>query len=125
MKVFLIAFAVILLGSLGTIAAFSLNRSAAKNEITHETRDATGFHRIEIAGMADVALVQGTAEGVSIDAPASVRVRTEVREGTLVIDTEDRRRTWQWFAGRSARQTPRVTVRLRELDHIEAAGAVK
>ncbi len=102
MKVFLIAFAVILLGSLGTIAAFSLNRSAAKNEITHETRDATGFHRIEIAGMADVTLVQGTAEGVSIDAPASVRVRTEVREGTLVIDTEDRRRTWQWFEAAGA-----------------------
>jgi hypothetical protein len=125
MKAFLIAFAVIVLGSLGTIATFSLNRNAAKNEITHETRDATGFHRIEIAGAADVTLVQGTAEGVSIEAPASARVRTNVQDGTLVVDTEDRRRAWQWFAGRGAGQTPRITIKLRELDRVEAAGAVK
>ena len=125
MKAFLIAFAVIVVGSLATIAALSLNRGAARSEITHETRDATGFHRIEIAGAADVTLVQGTAEGVSIDAPASVRVRTEVREGTLVVDTEDRRRTWQWFAGSGARHTPRITINLRELDRIEAAGVIK
>jgi len=125
MKAFLIAFAVIVVGSLGTIAAFSLNRSAAKNEITHETRDATGFHRIEITGAADVTLVQGAAEGVSVDAPASARVRTDVQNGTLVVATEDRRRAWMWFAGRGARQTPRVTINLRELDQIEAAGTVK
>jgi hypothetical protein len=125
MKAFLIAFAVIVLGSLGTIAAFSLNRSAAKNEITHETRDATGFHRIEIAGMADVTLVQGTAEGVSIDAPASVRVQTRVRGDTLIVDTDDRHHAWHWFAGRGAGQTPHITINLRELDHVEAAGAVK
>jgi hypothetical protein len=125
MKAFLIAFAIVVLGALVTIAAFSLNRSAAKNEITHETRDATGFHRIEIAGVAVVTLVQGAAESVSVDAPASVRVRTDVRDGTLVVDTEDRRPSWQWFAGRGTRQTPRVTINLRELDHVEAAGAVK
>src|SRR6266581_4031223 len=125
MKAFLIAFAIIVVGSLATIAAFSLNRSAAKNEITHETRDAMGFHRIEITGAADVTLVQGAAEGVSVDAPASARVRTDVQNGTLVVDTEDRRRAWMWFAGRGARQTPRVTINLRELDQIEAAGTVK
>jgi hypothetical protein len=125
MKAFLIAFAVIVVGSLATIAAFSFNRSAAQSEITHETRDATGFHRIEIAGVAEVTLVQGTAEGVSVDAPASARVRTNVRDGTLVIETEDRHGSWQWFAGRGARRTPRVTINLREIDRVDAAGAVK
>jgi hypothetical protein len=51
-------------------------------------------------------------------------VRTDVQNGTLIVDTEDRRPSWQWFAGRGARQTPRVTINLRELDHVEAAGAV-
>jgi hypothetical protein len=125
MKAFLIAFAVIVVASLGTIAAFSLNRSAAKSEITHETRTATGFHRIEIAGAVDVTLVQGAAEGVSVVAPASTRVRTDVQDGTLVVDTEDRRHVWPWFPGRGAGQTPRVTINLREVDYLEAAGAVK
>jgi hypothetical protein len=125
MKAFLIAFAVVVLGSLAAIAAFSLNRSAAKSVLTHETRDVSGFHRLEIGGAADVTLVQGATEGVSIVAPASARVRTEVRDGTLVVETEDRHQVWQWFAGRGARRTPRVTINLREIDKIEAAGAVK
>ncbi|HEX8010595.1 MAG TPA: head GIN domain-containing protein [Casimicrobiaceae bacterium] len=124
MKAFLIAFAIVVLGSLAAIAAVSLNRGAAHSEMTHETRAASGFHRLEISGAADVTLVQGAPEGVSIDAPASARVLTEVRNGTLVVETEDGR-PWQWFSGRRAGRTPRVTINLRELDTIEAAGAVK
>jgi hypothetical protein len=73
-----------------------------------------------------VTLVQGAAEGVTVEAPSSAlrRVRTEVRDGTLFIDAAEHRRTWQWFSGRRGRGTPRVTVNLREVDRIEAAGAV-
>ena len=118
MKTFLIAFAVIVLGSLAAIAAVSLNRHSPTGEPTHETRNVTGFHRVEIAGAVDVELVQGATEGVSVDAPASARVLTEVRNETLIVDA-------QWFAGRGAGRTPRVTINLREVDRIEAAGAVK
>jgi hypothetical protein len=124
MKAFLIAFAVVVLGALGAIAAFSLNRNAPPGELVREARTATGFHRIEINGQANVTLVQGATEGVSIEAPASARVRTEVRDQTLVVDVEDRRGAWHWFSGSGGR-TPRVTINVRDLDRIEVAGAVK
>lgn len=125
MKAFLIAFAVVVLGALGAIAAFSLNRSAPAGEPVRETRVATGFHRVEINGQANVTLVQGPTEGVTVEAPASARVRTEVRDQTLVVDAQDQRHVWQWFSGRGTGRTPRVTINIRDLDRIEAAGAVK
>jgi putative autotransporter adhesin-like protein len=124
MKAFLLAFAVVVLGALGAIAALSFNRNAPTREPVRETRDAAGFHRIEINGRANVTLVQGATEGISVEAPASAGVRTEVREQTLVVDADDRRHVWQWFAGRGGR-TPRVTINFRDLDRIEAAGAVR
>jgi hypothetical protein len=87
---------------------------------------ATGFHRVEINGQAKITLVQGSAEGVTIDAPAAAlaRIRTEVHGETLVVDVVEARSVWQWFSGRGAGRTPHVTIRVRELDRITAAGAV-
>jgi hypothetical protein len=34
------------------------------------------------------------------------------------------RSIWQWFSGRGTSRTPHVTIRLRDVDRIEAAGAV-
>ncbi|HEX9278915.1 MAG TPA: head GIN domain-containing protein [Casimicrobiaceae bacterium] len=126
MKVFLIAFAALVLAALATIAAVSFARNTPTGEVVREDRAATGFHRLEIDGQVEVTLVQGAAEGVTVEAPSSMlrRVRTEVRDGTLFIDAAEQRRTWQWFSGRRGRHTPRVTVNLREVDRIEAAGAV-
>jgi len=124
MKVFLIAFAAILAGALATIAAVSHSRSAPASELVHETRAITGFHRIEIAGQAKVTLVQGATEGVTVDAPASSHVRTDARDGKLVIEVADGRRAWQWFAGSGSRRGTRITINLRDLDVIETAGAV-
>jgi len=126
MKVFLIAFAALVLAALATIAAVSLARNTPSGEMVREDRAATGFHRLEIDGHAEVTLVQGAAEGVTVEAPSSMlrRVRTEVRDGTLFIDAAEQRRMWQWFSGRRGRRTPRITVNLREVDRIEVAGAV-
>ena len=123
MKVFLIAFAGILLAALATIAGVSLSRSAPGKEAVHEARPIAGFHRLDITGQATVTLVQGSAEGVSIDAPASRRVQTDVRDGTLVIEVRDRRAAWQWLSGRDAGGV-RITINLRDLDRVETAGAV-
>jgi Putative auto-transporter adhesin, head GIN domain len=122
MKIFLIAFAVIVLGTLATIAGVSFSRNAPASEPVHETRAATGFHRVDISGRATVILTQGTTEGVTVDAPASIRVRTEVRNETLVVEVEDRRGSW-WFGGGAAKAT-HVTINFRNLDRIESAGAV-
>jgi hypothetical protein len=126
MKVFLVAFAALVLAALATVAVVSFARNAPTGEIVREDRPATGFHRLEINGQVEITLVQSAAEGVTIEAPSSIlrRVRTEVRDGTLVISAAEQHRTWQWFSGRRARHTPRITVNLREIDQIEAAGAV-
>ena len=126
MKVFLIAFAALVLAALATIAAVSFARNTPSGEMVREDRAATGFHRLEIDGQVEVTLVQGAAEGVTVEAPSSMlrRVRTEVRDGTLFIDAAEQRRMWQWFSGRRGRRTPRITVNLREVDRIEVAGTV-
>jgi hypothetical protein len=123
MKAFMIAFAAILVASLATIAGVSVSRSAPASEPVHETRALTGFHRIEIAGQATVTLIQGDSEGVSIDAPASTDVHTDVHDGKLDIEVSDRRHGWQWF-GRTSGHSPKITINLRQLDRLETAGAV-
>jgi Putative auto-transporter adhesin, head GIN domain len=126
MKVFLIAFAALVLAALVTIAAVSFARNPPTGEVLRENRAATGFHRLEIDGQVEVTLVQGATEGVTVEAPSSMLrgVRTEVRDGTLFIDAAQPRPTWQWFSGRRGHSTPRITVNLREVDRIEVAGAV-
>jgi hypothetical protein len=100
--------------------------AAAAEEAQAETRDLAGFRRIEINGQVNVNLVQGDGEGVTIEAPAAARaqVRTEVHGDTLVVDVSEQHSFWHWFFGRGAGRTPHVTIRLRDLDRIEAAGAV-
>src|SRR5207302_3833338 len=126
MKVFLIAFAALVLAALATIAAVSFARNTPAEKLMREDRAVTGFHRLEIVGQIDVTLVQGAAEGVTVEGPSSLlrRVRTEVREGTLFIEAAEQRRGWPWFSGRHGRHTPRITVNLREVDRIGVAGAV-
>jgi hypothetical protein len=125
MKTFLIAFAVVVLGSLAAMVAVSFSHSTASREAIHETRDLAGFHRIEINGQVNVTLVQGAGEGVTVDAPASARVRTDVRDQTLVVEARDQPHLWRWLAGSKGGRTPRVTINVRDLDRVEAAGAVR
>jgi Putative auto-transporter adhesin, head GIN domain len=112
--------------ALGTLAALSFARAAAAAESQQETRAVAGFHRIEIEGKADVTLIQGEAESVTIEAPAAslARIRTTVRDGTLVVDAAESRSLWSWLLGGGVSRTPRVTIRLRSVDRIEASGAV-
>jgi len=49
------------------------------------------------------------------------RIRTEVHGDTLSIDAEISRTVWQWFSGRGAGRTPRVTIHFKDVDRIEAA----
>ena len=112
--------------ALAAFAALSCGGSASAVELEQETRPAAGFHRIEIDGEVNVTLVQGATESVMIEAPASslARIRTSVRGGTLVVGVVESRSVLQWFSWRSASRTPRVTIRLRDVDRIGAAGAV-
>jgi hypothetical protein len=116
----------LMLMALWAFVTLTLSAAASAAELQQETRPATGFHRIDIDGKFEVMLVQGDAEGVTVEATAAAlpRIRTEVHGGTLVVEGAQNRSVWDWFSGHSSARSPRVTIRLRELDRIDAAGAV-
>ena len=123
------AFPVLFAPPLTAFAAWALlagSAPAAGAELQHETRAAAGFHRLSIDGQVNVTLVQGATEDVTIEAAAGAlsRIHTDVHGGTLSVEAEGSHSMWQWFSGRGAGPTPRITIHLRDLDRIEAAGAV-
>jgi len=111
---------------LAALAALAFGSQAGAVELQEESRVATGFHRVDIDGKFEVTLVQGSAEGVTVEAPAAAlpHVRTQVRGGTLVVEGVDNRSIWDWFSAKASGRPPRVTIRLRELDRIDATGTV-
>lgn len=84
------------------------------------------FRFIAVEGRVDVALVEGTTEGATVNLPTrgASKVTLEVEGDTLNIRGGEPRRWWQIF-GSSAGRQPRITVVFRQLDGIRLAGAVK
>jgi hypothetical protein len=111
---------------LAAVAALAFGSHAFAVELQEETRAAVGFHRIDIGGKFEVTIVQGATEGVTVEAPAAAlpHIRTQVRGGTLVVEGSEHRSIWDWFSGHGSSRAPRVTIRVRDLDRIEAAGTV-
>lgn len=95
-------------------------------ELTAEPRALAPFTKIVVEGQVDVTLVQGPTESANVEAPSRQlrRVSTVVRDGTLLIASNDSRRWWSSLFGGSLRPA-RVTVTFRELDGVRASGAVK
>lgn len=73
-----------------------LSRSfpSGRGEVVGEQRTLPAFSRIAIEGFADVTLVQGNAESVTVEGPSRqmASIRTEVRGGTLTIANNQARR---------------------------------
>jgi hypothetical protein len=83
------------------------------------------FHRIELGGSAEVTLVQSNAESIDVQAARYARVDADVVDGRLRLRAEDRRRWWNRLFGGRSPSTPRITLRFRTLDVIDANGSVK
>ena len=81
-------------------------------DMTTEVRAVNPFHRLEISGRADVTLVDGASESVTIDAAArgQPRVLARVEGGTLMIAAGDSRRWWNARSGRSKSPAPRLSL---------------
>lgn len=108
---------------------FTLNRGAGSGtEVTTEARVVEPFRRLDVTGYAEVTLVQGNEESVTVEVAArgQPRVRARVEDGTLMIASGDARRWWNsLFGGSRGKATPRLTVTFKTLDAIALAGAVK
>lgn len=89
-------------------------------------REMPGFTRVDVTGNAEVTLVQGPAESVTLPAnlPRKSRVEAAVRDGTLYVIADDGARWWDLLLGGGGRATP-VVVAFRSLDAITTAGSVR
>ncbi|MCC6869479.1 MAG: DUF2807 domain-containing protein [Burkholderiales bacterium] len=84
------------------------------------------FRRIEVAGTAEVTLVQGDGERVTSAAgDGGALVSASVRDGTLHLEASDDGHWWDWLLDRDSARAARITVVFRNLDAIAAAGTVK
>jgi hypothetical protein len=118
----------------GSVAAawFVLERSFGRGGGAHGGSLATveralpPFTKLHVAGIADIRLVQGAADSVTLEGPENelARMRTEVRDGTLEIANRGRTGFFSFVFGGGPRPL-RATVTFRELQGIEASGAVK
>ena len=100
---------------------------AGGNEMTTEIRVVDPFDRVEINGRADVTLVQGDKEAVTVEAAArgQSRVVALVENHTLMINAGVSRRWWSGLVGGRATTTPRIVVAFKSLDAIAVSGAVQ
>jgi hypothetical protein len=126
---------VVLLAIAAVVAAawFTLDRAfrtggttARGGEMTSAQRALPPFTQLSVGGLADITLVQGTDERVEFEAPAKqmARVRMEVRDGTLYVESGKTGNFWSFLFGGSPRPI-RATITFRELNAIDVSGSVK
>lgn len=106
--------------------AFPGRAGAGGGEIVSETRPLEAFSKLDVDGLAEVTLVQGTADAITVDAPARQlpKVRGAVRNGTLTLTNNDSRGFVSGLFGGGVHPV-KVVVTFRSLDSVRASGAVK
>ena len=116
----------LILAACTAMAAAAASSDEADGEVITEQHALPPFRQIVVGGYAEVTLVQGAAETLSVEAARSQlrRFKVSVRDGTLTILTNQSRQGFFSFFGLDAR-TPRMTIGFRTLDRINADGAVK
>ena len=105
---------------------FRSGAGARGGEVTVDERSLPPFTKLAVGGMADITLVQGTAESVRFEAPAKQmeRVKVEVRDGTLHVDGMTTGGFFGFLFGGSPRPV-RATITFRDLNAVDVSGAVK
>ncbi len=123
----LIFAAILVAGLLAWMALASLPWGGGGREVVAQVRTVKPFKRIDIGGRADVTLVQGSAEGVVVEAPERQQafLETEVSGETLSIRTRASGGPFFGLFGGRGTRTPKITITFRELESIELAGAAR
>jgi hypothetical protein len=90
-KLSMLALSLILgLVTLSSSACMFMKGVDGNGNVKKETRDVSSFDAIKIGGAFDIFLSQGNSEGLVIEADENLLdlIKSEVRNGTLVIDTK-------------------------------------
>ncbi len=87
-------------------------------KVVKETRNVSNFDAIKIGGAFEVYLSQGSSEGLVIEADENLMdlIKTEVRGGTLVIDTKENIRNAKDL---------NLFITFRDLEKMDLSGAVE
>jgi len=96
-----------------------------RSERVSEVQELPSFQRIEVSGIAEIVLVQGYKETISIGNPSRAGVTASVEGNTLRIARTDDRRWWHSLLGGGSGRTPRIIVTFKDLQYIAASGAVQ
>lgn len=124
---------IILLAIAAAVAAawYALDRGfrgggSGGGELATQERTLPPFTRLAVGGTADITLVQGTADAVRYEAPAKQmsRIRVEVRDGTLHLDSAATSGFMSFLFGGNPRPV-RATITFRNLEAVDVSGAVK
>ena len=101
-------------------------RGGGGERVVAEAPPVGPFTRVALNGYAELLLVQGDREAVTIEASprASARIRVRSADGRLSIDALEDRPWWGVLAGGNPRP-PKITVHFRTLEALDVAGAVK
>ena len=116
---------VALIAAVGAFAiALPASSAGAGDTVIAEAPPVGPFQRVEISGHANVVLVQGEREAVTVEASpkAGARVRVRSEAGRLSINTHEAEPGRIWLGGG---RTPLVTVYFRTLEELRVRGAVK
>lgn len=116
----------LILAACTATAAVAASSDEADSDVVTEQHALPPFRQIVIGGYADVTLVQGDSETLTVEA-ARIQLRrfkVSVRDGTLTILPNQSRQGWSSFFGLDAKAA-RVTIAFRALDRLSVDGAVK
>lgn len=88
-----------------------------------ETRDVQSFHSIRVMGGIELKVKVGRDQQLDITADDDFieNVETEVRDGLLIIDTEDREEDRSWF---KTDESVTVTISMPTLELLDIRGAI-
>ncbi len=101
------------------------DESPKKDENPIESTPLTSFKRIEISGVANIILVQGTNGPLVASVPQNAKVTVKVLKETLVIKSVDGGRWWSNLFGRGPAATTQLTINFKDLEAIDVSGGVR
>lgn len=110
-----------------TTLALAQGPEQRKDEPISESTPLSPFKRIEVSGMANIVLVQGTNGPLVANVPQNpnARVSIKVQKETLVIRSADGGRWWGNLFGRGPGGTTQLTINFKDLEGIDVSGGVR
>ncbi len=103
-----------------SLSACTINVVTGNGHLTTQTVDVSGFDSVLFSGLGDVTIVQGSSEGLTIEAEDNIMplIVTQVKNGQLYIGFE--RQNWQDIVRPT--KTLKFTLSVKNLNSIEISG---